>query len=117
MLGTAMYLKVDLLVFWQYESGRGWIRYSAEETESFGRETFLIQCMHSAVCKAFHCEPLCEWPIEELVLLNSEGCKNTRSDIDVLLLGRISAISDHMNVAAVWQKMPVHAGRSKNSDE
>ena len=113
MLGTAMYLKVDLLVFWQYESGRGWIRYSAEETESFGRETYLIQCMHSAVYKAFHCEPLCEWPIEELVLLNSEGCKRARSDIDGVLLGRISAISGHMNVAVVWQKMPVHAGRKE----
>ena len=67
MLGTAMFLECDVLVFWQYATGRGWIRYSARETESFSRETFLVQCMHSEVYKAFHCEPLCDWPIEELV--------------------------------------------------
>ena len=64
MLDTALYLGVDILVYWQYGEGNGWIRYSASEGAAC-KEAFLVQCIHSEKYKMFHCEPICDWPIEE----------------------------------------------------
>ena len=66
MLGTALFLGVDILVFWQYEDGRGWIRYSTKKGASC-REAFLIHCVHSQKYKMFHCEPIQNWRVEEWV--------------------------------------------------
>ena len=65
MLGTALYLGIDILVFWQYEEKHGWIRYPAGNTGIPKGEAFLIHCVHSLKYKMFHCEPMVEWPIEE----------------------------------------------------
>ena len=69
MLGTAVYLAQDILVFWQYHNKQGWMRYPAAEKEPGNRTAFLIQCLHSAKYKMFHCEPIVNWPIEKLVLV------------------------------------------------
>ena len=65
MLGTAVFLGRDILVYWQYAKGKGWIRYAAADKGGGQREAFLVQCVHSERYQAFHCEPIVEWPIEE----------------------------------------------------
>ena len=67
MLGTAVYLECDILIYWQYEKRKGWIRYPSAARGPGKREALLIQCIHSKTYGMFHCEPIIEWPIEELV--------------------------------------------------
>ena len=67
MLGTALLLAIDTLVFWQYGDGQGWIRYPCASRGPAVREALLIQAAHSEKYKVFHCEPILDWPIEELV--------------------------------------------------
>ena len=65
MLGTAVLLGHDILVFWQYERKSGWIRYPTADRGAAIREAFLIQCIHSEKYRMFHCEPIVDWPVEE----------------------------------------------------
>ena len=69
MLGTARWLKSNILVYWSHETGKGWTRYPAEERGAAPRAAFLFHCNHSQVNEAFHCEPLINWPIEKSVVL------------------------------------------------
>ena len=57
MLGTAVFLRRDILVFWHYAKGKGWIRYAASDKGGGQREAFLVQCVYSERYQAFHCEP------------------------------------------------------------
>ena len=67
MLRTALLIAIDILVFWQYGDGQGWIRYPGASQGPAVREALLIQAAHSEKYKMFHCEPILDWPIEELV--------------------------------------------------
>ena len=64
MLGTAHWLQHDVLVYGQYKTGRGWIRYPAQQRAGRPRTAFIFHCIHSQKYAAFHCEPLVKWSIE-----------------------------------------------------
>ena len=64
ILATARLLQTDIAVYWQYQTGGGWVRYRFGE-ESKGRTgVFLVQCIQGGRGHygAFHCEPLCDYP-------------------------------------------------------
>ena len=69
MLGVAVLLAVEILVFWQYAKGQSWIRYPGADRGPAAREALLIQCVHSDKYKMFHCEPIVHWPMEGLVIM------------------------------------------------
>ena len=64
MLGAARLFGRDMLVFWRYANGKGWIQYSAGSRGPAARSAFLFQIVHSEKAKMFHCEPLVEWSVE-----------------------------------------------------
>ena len=67
MLGTALLLAFDILVFWHNGDRQGWIRYPCASRGPAFREAPLIQAAHSEKYKMLHCEPIFDWPTEELV--------------------------------------------------
>ena len=67
MLGTAEVLGCDILVYWRYSNGKGWIRYPVQERGPSRRAAFLFHVIHSEKAQLFHCEPLVKWPIERLI--------------------------------------------------
>ena len=65
MLATAMWLQYDGVVFWRYDTGKGWIRYPARGRGGSTRGAFLSHCIYSPKARLFHCKPLIEWPVEQ----------------------------------------------------
>ena len=64
---NALLLAFDIVVFWHYGVGQGWIRYPCASLRPAVREALLIQAAHSEKYKMFHCEPTLDWPTEELL--------------------------------------------------
>ena len=65
MLATAMWLQHDVIVYWRYNTGKGWIRYPARGRGASTRAAFLFHIIYSPSARLFHCEPLVEWPVEK----------------------------------------------------
>ena len=45
MLATAMRLQYDVIVYWRYDAGKGWIRYPARARDASTRAAFLFDCI------------------------------------------------------------------------
>ena len=68
MLGTAWLLEVDVIAYWQYGMGGGWVRYRHSPQSSGRGGTFLCHVIQGGpgYTRAFHCEPLPDFPEPEL---------------------------------------------------
>ena len=64
MLATAVLLETDLVVYWQYQTGGGWVRYKYQEDSDVRRGALLLQVIQGGRGHygAFHCEPLWDFP-------------------------------------------------------
>ena len=63
-LATAWLLKIDIVVYWQYWNGGGWVRYKHGPESNARGPAFLVQTIQGGRghYNAFHCEPLPDFP-------------------------------------------------------
>ena len=89
MLATAWLLQTDIAVYWQYQTGGGWVRYRCGEDSKGRAGAFLLQCIQGGRGHygAFHCEPLWDFPEPMLVKIRRRKRYNheiLRYKLDVL---------------------------------
>ena len=67
MLATARWLQYDVIVYWRYDTGKGWIRYPSRARDASTRAALLFHCIYFPGATLFLCEPLIEWPVDQQV--------------------------------------------------
>ena len=67
MLATAWDLRVDIIAYWQYYNEGGWVRYRHGPKSSGRGGALLVHIIQGGpgYTRAFHCEPLPDFPERE----------------------------------------------------